>query len=153
MSILPFEKADICLHVLQGWNQAYQYNLRLYNARVHAYKNGNADAKLMDDDEANAYANEHNISMPAVSGLEEAASDDQDERVQHSVANEEATSEDAEKSSKTPKKSHRKRKTTTPAAADEPPASPEKKRKRTSTKPAETEAEPKKSARRKSSKN
>ncbi|KAL5615220.1 hypothetical protein BROUX41_005276 [Berkeleyomyces rouxiae] len=46
------------------WNQAYQYNLRLYNARVHSYKHGNPDAKDMDDDEANKYANNHNIQIP-----------------------------------------------------------------------------------------
>lgn len=136
----------------QGWNQAYQYNLRLYNARVHAYKQGNKDAKSMDDDEANAYANEHNITMPPAQGLEEAATDEHEaiaEQLQQTAAVEEESEEVA---TKTPKKPQRKRKVATPAT-EEAPASPGKKRKRTSTKPAETEAEPKKSGRRKSSKN
>ncbi|KAJ2892990.1 putative high mobility group protein [Zalerion maritima] len=140
----------------QGWNQAYQYNLRLYNAKVHSYKNGNPDAKNMDDDEANAYANTHGISMPPVSGLEEAVADDDGAIVGQLEGNagEEASSEEAEKPAKTPKaKQPRKRKTATPAV-DDVPASPEKKRKRTSTKPAvDTEVEPKKSGRRKSGKN
>ncbi|KAH7374996.1 hypothetical protein B0T11DRAFT_269514 [Plectosphaerella cucumerina] len=49
-----------------GWNNAYQYNLRLYQARVHSYKQGgNPDAKLMTDEEAQAYADENNIVAPA----------------------------------------------------------------------------------------
>ncbi|EHA54442.1 hypothetical protein MCOR27_011423 [Pyricularia oryzae] len=47
-----------------GWDQAYQFNLRLYNARVHSYKNGNQGAKEMSDDDALAYADINNIPMP-----------------------------------------------------------------------------------------
>lgn len=48
-----------------GWNTAYQYNLRLYNARVHSYKiGGNPLAKDMSDEEALNYANAHNIPVP-----------------------------------------------------------------------------------------
>jgi hypothetical protein len=50
-----------------GWNDAYQYNLRMYSARVHAFKNGVLDAKDMPDDEALEYANTHGIPMPAMS--------------------------------------------------------------------------------------
>ncbi|EGS18040.1 putative high mobility group protein [Thermochaetoides thermophila DSM 1495] len=54
-----------------GWNQAYQYNLRLYNARVHAYKHGNMNAKNMTDEEARIYADQHNIPMPPLAHAEE----------------------------------------------------------------------------------
>ncbi|KAK0733566.1 hypothetical protein B0T26DRAFT_26899 [Lasiosphaeria miniovina] len=120
----------------QGWNTAYQYNLRLYNARVHSYKHGNPDAKNMSDPEALKYADEFNIEMPTATAVVE---------------------EEPTPAAKTPKKGKdtRKRKTATPAAEAEPakiaptPSSPEvKKRKRTS-KAAEVE-EPKKSGRKKS---
>lgn len=44
------------------WTGVYTENLRLYNARTHAYKSGIATAKDMTDDEARAYADTHNIS-------------------------------------------------------------------------------------------
>lgn len=44
------------------WTGVYTENLRLYNARTHAYKSGVATAKDMTDDEARAYADTHNIS-------------------------------------------------------------------------------------------
>ncbi|KLU88045.1 high mobility group protein, partial [Magnaporthiopsis poae ATCC 64411] len=47
-----------------GWDQAYQYNLRLYNARVHSYKHGNLEAKEMSDEDAQQYAEQHSIPMP-----------------------------------------------------------------------------------------
>ncbi|UKZ90609.1 uncharacterized protein TrAFT101_005615 [Trichoderma asperellum] len=145
----------------QGWNNAYQYNLRLYNARVHSYKNGNPLAKNMSDEEALKYAEDFHIPMPE---LKEAAAqadvpvNDQDaiaEQLQQVAA---APSENEEEApAKTPKKpaSTRKRKTATPAAEVETPkvaapASPDKKRRRTSTKAAEPEKEePKKSGRKK----
>ncbi|OAA48528.1 high mobility group protein [Metarhizium rileyi] len=130
----------------KGWNTAYQYNLRLYNARVHSYKNGNPLAKNMSDEEALKYADEFQIPMPSI----------KDEPAQEAPANDQdAIAEQLQDEAKTPKKAApRKRKTATPAAdttitetAKATPASPDKKRRRTSTKPAEEE--PKKSGRKK----
>ena len=147
----------------QGWNQAYQYNLRLYNARVHSYKNGNANAKNMSDDEARVYADTMNIEQPAV--VEEPPADEQDaiaEQLHQTAAVEasEASEEEPAPVAKTPKKKEtRKRKSTaaTPAASEpEPkpvatPASPEgpKKRKRASKAAEVVVEEPKKSGRKK----
>lgn len=141
----------------QGWNTAYQYNLRLYNARVHSYKNGNPDAKNMTDAEALKYADEFNIELPATGPVEDTAGNDQEavtQQLQQGVAE---VSEEEPAPTKTPKKKDtRKRKTATPAAEAEPakvvatPASPEaKKRKRTSKAAAELLEEPKKSGRKK----
>ncbi|KYK56753.1 high mobility group protein [Drechmeria coniospora] len=134
----------------KGWNAAYQYNLRLYNARVHSYKAGNPLAKNMNDDEALKYAEDFQIPMPEMKDVPaEVPANDHEaiaEQLQQGV-------DDA----KTPKKAAggRKRKTATPAAADagivEPkatPASPAKRR-RTSTKAPEEKEEPKKSGRKK----
>jgi len=41
------------------WSNAYKDNLKLYHARMHSYKNGNANAKTMTDDEAKDYYDEH----------------------------------------------------------------------------------------------
>ena len=148
----------------QGWNNAYQYNLRLYNARVHSYKRGNVIAKEMSDDEALKYADEYQVPMPeikeAVAHTEVPVSNDQDAIAQQlqqvSAAMPGSGIEDD--STKTPKKTpaSRKRKTATPATeADSriitpaPAASPDKKRRRTSTKAAEEKEEPKKSGRKK----
>lgn len=155
-----------------GWNQAYQYNLRLYNARVHSYKNGNPEAKNMTDDEARVYADQFNIPMPPASAaqIEDAGANDQDaiaEQLKQSApapepAAEEASEEEPAPAAKTPKKKEtRKRKSmATPAAPAEPeppksaaatPASPEvKKRKRTSKAAELVTEEPKKSSRKKS---
>ncbi|KAK5992655.1 hypothetical protein PT974_06070 [Cladobotryum mycophilum] len=154
-------------HEKQGWNNAYQYNLRLYNARVHSYKNGNPLAKNMSDEEALKYAEDYNVPMPE---LREAAAqadvptNDQDaiaEQLQQVVSapsDNEEEPEEVETPAKTPKKpaSGRKRKTATPAAEVETPkpaaaASPDKKRRRTSTKAAVDveKEEPKKSGRKK----
>ena len=46
----------------QLWTNAYTDNLKLYNARVHAYKAGNMNAKDMDDAEAAHYAETHNVA-------------------------------------------------------------------------------------------
>ncbi|KAK4110448.1 hypothetical protein N656DRAFT_830729 [Canariomyces notabilis] len=150
-----------------GWNQAYQYNLRLYNARVHSYKHGNPDAKNMTDEEARVYADQHGISMPPLAQAEEAPANDQEaiaEQLQATAvpeeASEEASEEEPAPAAKTPKKKDtRKRKSTaaTPATAEPEPAKPvaatpsspeAKKRKRTS-KAAEQVEEPKKSGRKK----
>ncbi|KAH6619753.1 hypothetical protein B0J18DRAFT_253015 [Chaetomium sp. MPI-SDFR-AT-0129] len=154
-----------------GWNQAYQYNLRLYNARVHSYKNGNPEAKNMSDEDARAYADQYGIGVPPLNQGEEAPANDQEaiaEQLQQHVPepapSEPSEAEPAAPVAKTPKKAPaaRKRKSTaaaTPAAATEPepvkpaatPASPEiKKRKRTSKAADQVVAEePKKSGRKK----
>ncbi|KAL2199867.1 hypothetical protein P885DRAFT_58061 [Corynascus similis CBS 632.67] len=156
-----------------GWNQAYQYNLRLYNARVHSYKNGNPDAKNMTDEEARIYADQHGIGMPPLTHAEETPANDQEaiaEQLQQNTAPapEPAASEPSEEEpaapvTKTPKKAAatRKRKSTaaaTPAAAEPEapksaaatPASPEvKKRKRASKAAEQVVEEPKKSGRKK----
>lgn len=152
-----------------GWNQAYQYNLRLYNARVHSYKHGNADAKNMTDEEARAYADQHGISLPPLAQVaEEAPANDQEaiaEQLQQSAAAEaspEVASEEepAAPAAKTPKKKEsRKRKSMATPAAAEPeapkpaaaatPASPEAKKRKRTSKAAEQVEEPKKSGRKK----
>jgi hypothetical protein len=155
-----------------GWNQAYQYNLRLYNARVHSYKNGNPDAKNMTDDDARIYADQFSIGMPPISQAEGTAANDQEaiaEQLQASAAVPEPTPSEASEEepaapvAKTPKKAAatRKRKSTaaaTPAAAEPEapkpaaatPASPEvKKRKRVSKAAEQVIEEPKKSGRKK----
>lgn len=143
-------------HEKQGWNNAYQYNLRLYNARVHSYKNGNPHAKTMTDEEALKYAEDYHIPMPELKDVAqtEAPANDQEaiaEQLQQVAA---APGDEDESSTKTPKKATgRKRKVATPAADNEAkapaPASPDKKRRRASTKVAETPDEPKKSGRKK----
>lgn len=160
----------------RGWNQAYQYNLRLYQARVHSYKAGNPDAKNMLDEEALQYADTHNISMPDPAQIPDAAEDEQDAiaeqlgagvPVKEPTPEEEEGDDDAEEEeeeepapvAKTPKKANntRKRKTATPAtepkaepAATATPASPAQKRKRASKAADQVEPEVKKSARKKS---
>lgn len=148
----PSEKA--------GWNQAYQYNLRLYQARVDSYKHGNVNAKEMKDEEALAYANAHDVKIPENVAIEDVVNNEQEaiaeQLGQSAVAEpEEEEEEPAAPAAKTPKKANntRKRKTATPAAEPEAkavatPVSPAAKRKRTSTKPEPAE-EPKKSARKK----
>ena len=129
----------------QSWNQAYQYNLRLYNAKVHSYKNGNPDAKDMDDSEALRYADEVGIAMPVT---EDPSANDQDaiaEQLQGTSADAQGEPEETPPP-KGKKAGGRKRKSevedvATPAAT---PASPAQKRRRASTKPAEEKEEPKK---------
>lgn len=137
----------------QGWNQAYQYNLKLYQARVHAYKAGNLDAKNMPDDEALKYADKNALSMPDHPvPVDDVMANEQDaiaEQLQQGAVAEDE--EEAAPAAKTPKKANntRKRKTATPAAEsdDKPaaatPASPDKKRRRTSTKVPDTAEKPK----------
>ncbi|QPH18371.1 hypothetical protein C2857_003390 [Epichloe festucae Fl1] len=132
----------------KGWNTAYQYNLRLYNARVHSYKAGNPLAKNMSDEEALKYADDFQIPMPTI----------KDDAAAETPANDhDAIAEQLQDEAKTPKKAApRKRKAATPTAdatvmeaAKATPASPDKKRRRTSTKAPEDKEEPKKSARKK----
>ncbi|KAI0003134.1 hypothetical protein F4779DRAFT_602517 [Xylariaceae sp. FL0662B] len=139
-----------------AWNNAYQFNLRLYNARVHSYKAGNPDARNMSDPEALTYADQNGIPQPALSNEEALPPNDQDaiaEQLQMAIA----PVPSPEDVSKTPKpKATRKRKSTlgdledgeASAAKTATPASPDKKRKRAS-KIAETPEEPKKSSRKK----
>ncbi|KAL0935284.1 HMG box protein [Colletotrichum truncatum] len=153
----PSEKA--------GWNNAYQYNLRLYQARVHAYKQGgNLEARLMDDNAALKYAEEHNIQINPVDVVpdeNEAIADQLTQGNSADAVGEDEDEEEAPAPVKTPKKpaSTRKRKTATPAAETEAkntgtPASPDKKRRRTSTKAADAvESEPAKKSRSKKGKN
>ncbi len=134
--------ANMTPHEKQGWNNAYQYNLRLYNARVHSYKAQNLNAKNMTDEEALKYAEDFSIPMP---DLKDASKSD---NVQAAIA--EQLQDD---SAKTPKKSGggRKRKSDAPVAEVETPkagpASPDKKRRRTSTKATDDKDDSKKSAR------
>ncbi|KAI1855622.1 hypothetical protein JX265_006025 [Neoarthrinium moseri] len=149
-----------------AWNNAYQFNLRLYNARVHSYKAGNVSARDMSDQDALTYADANQIAQPTLAGIEEAGAghNDQDaivEQLQMSAPI--AAPAVPEEVTKTPKpKATRKRKST---AADGPeegeasavktaaatPASPEKKRKRQSKAAEPASEEPKKSARKKKS--
>jgi hypothetical protein len=146
-----------------GWNHAYQYNLRLYQARMASYKSGNPDAKDMSDDEAAAYAEANNIPMPTGkdAAAQDAGQNDQDaiaQQLQQQVGPATGMIPDLN-DSKTPKKTPagRKRKSEvaeapsnlgTPVQAGA--ASPDKKRRR-SGKPAPAEAveEPKKGGRKK----
>ncbi|RDA86878.1 hypothetical protein CP532_1424 [Ophiocordyceps camponoti-leonardi (nom. inval.)] len=150
----------------KDWNGAYQYNLRLYNARVLAYKSGNLLAKNMTDEEARKYADECGLPVPeefqeafnqaaveeqqAISQQIQQLQDDDDGDVdQHQFHVEEDDSGSLKKSS-----GSRKRKTATPTVESSEPAkgtpvSPDKKRRRASGKAAEEREEPKKSARKK----
>ncbi|KAI0023792.1 hypothetical protein F4780DRAFT_727836 [Xylariomycetidae sp. FL0641] len=146
--------ASMTPHEKTAWNNAYQFNLRLYNARVHSYKSGNPDAKAMNDSDALAYADANGIPQAELANEEGLAPNDQDaiaEQLQMAVP----VQDDA----KTPKnKNTRKRKSAAAdveeaegsAAKNATPASPDKKRKRAS-KAADTTEEPKKSARKKKS--
>ncbi|KAI1455756.1 hypothetical protein F4805DRAFT_434759 [Annulohypoxylon moriforme] len=136
-----------------AWNNAYQFNLRLYNARVHSYKAGNLEARNMTDPDALAYADANGIPQPVLSGEDSYAANDQDaiaEQLAMAIAPPEIETQ-------TPKaKVTRKRKSAAAdvedaeasAAKTSTPASPDKKRKRAS-KVADTPDEPKKSSRKK----
>jgi hypothetical protein len=135
---------------MQGWNQAYQYNLRLYNARVHSYKAGNPAAKSMDDNEALAYAETNGIPMPSD---EHAVNDQAAIAEQLGGADAHGEVDDAPPSKAKKATGGRKRKTAGDeeiAQVPQTPASPAQKRRR-STKAAEAE-EPKKSGRKKATK-
>ncbi|KAK2073767.1 hypothetical protein P8C59_008017 [Phyllachora maydis] len=162
-----------------GWNNAYQYNLRLYNARVHAYKSGNADAKNFTDEEALTYADQHGIPQPTEAVVVDDVTGNEPDAIAEQLLlpppePSPPPPQEEETPAKTPRKSKesRKKKTATPVAAEpepesdpveEPvatPASPEpKKRKRTSKAVEATAAaaaaaaaaaeEPKKSSRKK----
>ncbi|KAK1837201.1 hypothetical protein QBC39DRAFT_246845 [Podospora conica] len=146
-----------------GWNQAYQYNLRLYNARVHSYKHGNPEAKSMNDAEALQYAEEFNIEMPSPKEVEEVGATEEDaiaQQLGEAVAAEEVSEEEPTPVTKTPKKpaARKPRKTATPAAVEAAPsppkpaatpASPEAKKRKRTSKVADLVEEPKKSGRKK----
>ena len=145
-----------------GWNQAYQYNLRLYNARVHSYKHGNPEAKSMNDAEALQYAEEFNIEMPSPKEVEEVGATEEDaiaQQLGEAVAAEDVSEEEPAPVAKTPKKAaaRKPRKTATPAAVEAPsppkpvatPASPEAKKRKRTSKAADLAEEPKKSGRKK----
>ncbi|CRK37757.1 hypothetical protein VD0002_g8407 [Verticillium dahliae] len=143
-----------------GWNNAYQYNLRLYQARVHSYKAGNLEARVMNDDDALVYADNNDIPLPHVDG--EAVADDQDAIAQQlqqaapvaQASEEEASEEETPAPSKTPKKAaSRKRKSdaadvepkSTPAAA-----TPADKKRRRVSKAVDTETKDEPTATKKS---
>ncbi|KAK5636942.1 hypothetical protein RRF57_012654 [Xylaria bambusicola] len=137
-----------------AWNNAYQFNLRLYNARVHSYKAGNPDARNMTDGDALNYADANNIPQADVVTDDTMAHDDQNAIAEQLQMAAPAMGQDD--GTKTPKgKQTRKRKSAagdlddgeSSAAKNATPASPDKKRKRQSKVP-EIE-EPKKSARKK----
>ncbi|KAI1818292.1 hypothetical protein GGS20DRAFT_350166 [Poronia punctata] len=137
-----------------AWNNAYQFNLRLYNARVHSYKAGNPDARNMSDGDALAYADANGIPQADVISDEALAPNDQDAIAEQLQM---ATPSIGDDGSKTPKgKMTRKRKSAagelddgeSSAAKNATPSSPVQKRKRQSKVP-EIPEEPKKSARKK----
>ncbi|KAH8682244.1 hypothetical protein BX600DRAFT_544649 [Xylariales sp. PMI_506] len=148
-----------------AWNNAYQFNLRLYNARVHSYKNGNLTARDMSDQDALTYADANQIPQPTLAGStvdEPAAANDQDAIVEQLQMNAPIVAPAvSEEVTKTPKpKATRKRKSTAGGEGEEgeasavktaTPASPEKKRKRASKVADAAAEEPKKSARKKKS--
>ena len=131
----------------QGWNNAYQYNLRLYNARVHSYKAGNLGAKNMSDEEAIKYADDFSITAP--DAKDEGAGNAQDAIAEQLKATADETT------TKTPKKSGggRKRKSEAAPAADadtskvSAAASPDKKRRRSTKAGDDKEDAPKKAPR------
>lgn len=145
-----------------AWNNAYQFNLRLYNARVQSYKAGNPDARNMTDEQALEFANANGIPEPALTSEDHSAPANEQDAIAEQLALAAAPAQIPvadDDGTKTPKaKGGRKRKSTAAdaedgeasAAKNATPASPEKKRKRQS-KAAETPAadEPKKSARKK----
>ncbi|KAK6201765.1 hypothetical protein LQW54_009424 [Pestalotiopsis sp. IQ-011] len=147
-----------------AWNNAYQFNLRLYNARVASYKAGNLTARDMSDQEALTYADANQLPQPTLAGVDPNAgamgASEQDaivEQLQMSAPV--AVAAVSEEMTKTPKpKPSRKRKSTAAegiedveasAAKTATPASPEKKRKRQSKAAEPASEEPKKSARKK----
>lgn len=144
-----------------GWNTAYKYNLRLYNARVHSYKHGqNPNAKDMTDDEALKYADDHNIEVPSTVKDIDGVVPEEADVLAHHVHEEvpaEVSEEEPTPATKTPKKKEvRRRKTATPATASEPepkamatPSSPEIKKRKRASKVADLVEEPKKSGRKK----
>lgn len=135
-----------------GWNTAYQYNLRLYNARVHSYKiGGNPLAKDMSDEEALDYANAHNIPVPPLKDTTATENNNEQAAIAEQLG--------ADDSSKTPKKNAAQRKRKSDAPADMNPAipspvvgSPDKKRRRVSGKAGEVD-DAKKASRGKKAKN
>lgn len=137
--------------ISQGWNNAYQYNLRLYNAKVHSYKAGNPNAKHMTDDESLKYADDNSIPLPELKSADTqavaSAEDDAIAEQLQQVAAAPDVGEDGEV--KTPKKGGARKRKSEVAQEAATPASPDKKRRRASAKSAEVTEEPKKSGRKK----
>jgi hypothetical protein len=145
----------------QLWTNLYRENLKFYNARMHSYKAGNLAAKDMSDDEAAAYAEEHNLNVEADTADaqlvgESSAAAAVEEDAEADAEGEPEVEKEPTPPPKTPKPRST-RKTKGKAAAEATPAlseaivppssasaaqaksaekekSPEKKRKRTSTK-------------------
>ncbi|KAL2754975.1 hypothetical protein ACRALDRAFT_1064719 [Sodiomyces alcalophilus JCM 7366] len=157
-----------------GWNNAYQYNLRLYQARVHSYKiGGNPDAKHMTDDEALQYAEATGIPLPhpeddTVPDEQEAIAEQLRQATPgtESEASEEEEVAESPPPLKTPRKTSRKRKSdageqeaakSTPTAATVSAVpTPETKKRRRTSKAIEAEGtkeEPVKRSRAKKAKN
>jgi len=152
-----------------AWNNAYQFNLRLYNARVHSYKVAeNPNAREMTDQEAHIYADQNGIPQPTLSSEDAALPASEQDAVNEQLGfaavpppSVPTPASPEETKTPKPKASGRKRKSAaadlvadeadTSASKVSTPANPEKKRKRQS-KVAETPVEePKKSARKKKS--
>ncbi|KAK7751167.1 hypothetical protein SLS62_006851 [Diatrype stigma] len=140
-----------------AWNNAYQFNLRLYNARVQSYKAGNVDARAMTDSEALAYADTNGIPQPVLSGEEALPPPNDQDAIAEQLALATAPAPPTPIQDTPKPKQTRKRKSAAAdvddveasAAKTATPASPDKKRKRAS-KVAETPIEePKKSSRKK----
>jgi hypothetical protein len=141
-----------------AWNNAYQFNLRLYNARVQSYKAGNPDARNMTDEEALSFADANGIAQPNLAAEEAIVPANDQDAIAEQLAEAAAPAVPAEDSTKTPKgKGSRKRKSTaadteegeSTAAKTATPASPDKKRKRQSKVADTPSEEPKKSSRKK----
>ena len=112
---------------------------------MHSYKNGNPDAKDMDDNEALRYADEAGIPMPV---NEDAGANDQDaiaEQLQGTSADAQGEVDDTPPTKASAKKATSARKRKSEGAEEAAaPASPAQKRRRQSTKPTEEKEEPKK---------
>lgn len=135
--------------------------MRLYNARVHSYKHGNANAKEMTDDEAVRYCEDFDVPMPKVGGVEsEAAAMDGSVAPQQLLAPAPVAPiqpEPVAKPAAKPKASRKRKSEAIEPAQPTPVAAPvtatpdKKPRKRAAPKPVEQpeKEEPKKSGRKK----
>lgn len=153
----------------QLWTNAYTDNLKLYNARMHAYKAGDMSAKDMTDEEAAAYAEQNQIHLDeqerAAIDAQLGHIDDIQGEVPSSPSSKEDSPPPAPKPAATPKQTKatgRAKKTKeTPKTAEQEPivpssaqkeSSPDKKRKRGKKEEEEKDAEKPKAARKKRSK-
>jgi len=155
----------------QLWTNAYTDNLKLYNARMHAYKAGNMSAKDMTDEEAAAYADANQIQLDDNHALDAQLASEHLADIPADVPSSPSSKEDspppAPKPAATPKAkaSRSKKAKETPKAAEaetiipssaQKESSPDKKRKRSSKKgeeiAADKEEEKPKASRKKRSK-